>query len=169
MSTLQPQNQTKYTSKFHDTKTLILGGTSGIGYAVAEGALEHGSSVIISSSTTAKLSSALERLKKSYPLSVHKVAGTTCDLSVSDEELEGQLKGLFDFAINAVDQGKKVGHVVFTAGDAGESVKLEGLTPAKFWATLRVRCLGAAMAAKVADQGYMEKSDKSSFTLTGGT
>jgi NAD(P)-dependent dehydrogenase (short-subunit alcohol dehydrogenase family) len=46
---------------------LVFGGTSGIGFCVAEAALEQGASVFISGSNPNKLTSALTSLIEAYP------------------------------------------------------------------------------------------------------
>jgi len=104
------RNQTKFTSKLHGKKVLILGGTSGIGFAVAEGALEFGAHVIVSSSTSDKVENAQKRLKEAYPDYADRVSGKTCDLS-NPETLEANLRALLDFA------GKSINHIIHTAGD----------------------------------------------------
>ena len=43
-------------AKLRDRRVLLIGGTSGIGYAVAEGALEAGAVIVIAGSTTERLS-----------------------------------------------------------------------------------------------------------------
>src|SRR5690349_16475796 len=56
---------------------LITGGSQGIGYAVAEGFLEEGCSVVIASQNEERLQSAVERLSKHGP-----VRGKAIDLSL---------------------------------------------------------------------------------------
>ena len=75
---------TKYTSKLHDTRLLIFGGTSGMGFCVAEAAIEHGAHVCISGSKQYKLERALSRLQSTYPDSASEVSGHICDLSQPD-------------------------------------------------------------------------------------
>ena len=57
----------KYISKLQGKRVLVLGGTSGIGFCVAEAAVEHGATVIISSSRQAKIDNTIQRLTSSYP------------------------------------------------------------------------------------------------------
>lgn len=45
----------KYTSKLSSAHVLIIGGSSGIGFGVAEACLKHGATVTISSSSGNKL------------------------------------------------------------------------------------------------------------------
>jgi NAD(P)-dependent dehydrogenase (short-subunit alcohol dehydrogenase family) len=62
---------------------LVFGGTSGIGFCVAEAALEEGGNVFISGSSPAKLASALKNLLEAYPTASNRLKGKTCDLSVA--------------------------------------------------------------------------------------
>ena len=53
----------KYASKLIDKNVLIFGGTSGIGFAVAEAAWEFGAKVTISGSNQPKIDTKLAELK----------------------------------------------------------------------------------------------------------
>ncbi|KAF7594927.1 hypothetical protein BBP40_007735, partial [Aspergillus hancockii] len=66
------------TNKLSNARVLVLGGTSGLGFAAARLALEHGDSIIIASSNPTKVSSAITRLKTLYPVPDYtvRVAGT---------------------------------------------------------------------------------------------
>lgn len=75
----------------------------GIGFAVAEASIESNASVTISSSSTSRVESAVEKLKKTYPSA--KVAGYACDLS--KKTLEEDIKDLFE-------KTGKLDHIVFT-------------------------------------------------------
>jgi NAD(P)-dependent dehydrogenase (short-subunit alcohol dehydrogenase family) len=57
----------KFLNKLQGHRVVIFGSTSGIGFAVAEGAIEYGAIVLVSSSSTDKVARALERLRTSYP------------------------------------------------------------------------------------------------------
>lgn len=108
---------TKYTSKLHNARILIIGGSSGIGFCVAEACLESGAAnVAIASSNRDRLGRAVASLKASYPSASHKVFGAPVDLS-NAETLEGELKTLLDATAEGMG-GAKLDHVVFTAGDA---------------------------------------------------
>ena len=111
----------KYTSKLTDTRVLIFGGSSGIGYAVAEASLEYGAQVIISSSNSSRVDTAIERLTKSYPSAKNRVSGHACDLS-SSSSLEANIERLFG------DVGGKLDHIVFTAGTDLAVASIEDFT-----------------------------------------
>ena len=111
-------------------RIVILGGTSGIGFAVAQGAIATGAKVVLASSDPAKVAAAVERAP----------AGTAegLTLDVTDEAaVAGAFEGLGGFD-----------HLVFTAGDWGgprrgplAELDLEaarGLFAVRFWGALAV-------------------------------
>ncbi|THD79345.1 MAG: SDR family oxidoreductase [Phenylobacterium sp.] len=130
-------------------KVVILGGTSGIGFAVAEGAAAEGATVVVASSTQAKVDAAVQRL------------GGTASGAAVDVGDESAVAAFFA-GLGAFD------HLAFTAGDWGQR-----LMPAPFAELdidgvaegLRVRFLGALRAIKHA-QPHL--SATGSITLTDG-
>ncbi|KAI9671078.1 MAG: hypothetical protein M1831_005164 [Alyxoria varia] len=160
MSSTQ-QNQRKFVDKLLDRKVLVFGGTSGIGFAVAEGALEHGAQVYISSSNPDKLARSLDRLKAAYPNSANKVRGMTCDLA-DPERLETNLTQLFEYV------GKSVDHITFTAGNSIDFKPMAEWTPEYIISSRMVRNLAPYMLVKVAS-AYMAPGPNSSITFTSGT
>ena len=54
---------TRYTDKLDSQRVLVIGGSTGIGFAVAQAALEHGAHVIISSSNQSKIDAAIKDRK----------------------------------------------------------------------------------------------------------
>lgn len=154
------RNQNKYTTKLNGKKVLILGGTSGIGYACAEGALEFGAHVIISSSTSEKVESAQKRLKEAYPDYADRVTGKTCDLS-KPETLETNLRALLEFA------GKGIHHIVHTAGDALKLTPVREVTPEILQQVSCVRFTSNLILAKLAPE-YLTGGPECSITFTGG-
>ena len=83
-------------------RVVIVGGSSGIGYAVAEGALAEGAEVVIGSSNGANVEAAVERLGKGASGGVVDV-GDEASVAAFFERL-----GAFD-------------HLVFTAGIGGRT------------------------------------------------
>jgi NAD(P)-dependent dehydrogenase (short-subunit alcohol dehydrogenase family) len=81
-----------------EKRIVILGGTSGLGFAVAEAAAREGASIVIASANAERV----ERAGAALP------NGTECH--VIDATDESQVKGFFD-RIGAFD------HLVYTAGD----------------------------------------------------
>ncbi len=155
----------KYVSKLSGTWVLIIGGTSGIGFAVAEAALEHGASVILSGSNPTRLADAIHRLKTSYPDRAAQVSGQTCDLS-QPQSIESNLSALFDAAAAAAT--RPIDHIVFTAGDPLKIVPISESIVETIQSAGTVRFLGPLMVAKLAPK-YLAPGPASSITLTSGT
>lgn len=111
-------DQQKYTGKLADKRVLIVGGSAGLGYGVAEALLENkAGAVFISSSQQSRVDEAVEHLKKAYPSAADKVQGYACDLG-TEETLESNVQELL----------KKVGkidHLVYTAGDRLATMPIE--------------------------------------------
>ncbi|KAF7182278.1 hypothetical protein CNMCM7691_001757 [Aspergillus felis] len=169
------------TNKLSGTRVLIIGGTSGIGFAVARAALEHGASVLVASSRPEKVQSALSRLHTFYPDEhfTARVASTTVDLG-DESTMEANILALLDKATqpdlfpsspspNAVDGRVLLDHIVFTAGDPFKILPLTdpALDPAYIRGLSTVRVLGGLMLAKHVP-AYMAQSARSSLTLTSG-
>ncbi|KIW29805.1 uncharacterized protein PV07_05592 [Cladophialophora immunda] len=153
----------KYTNKLQGKRVVIVGGTSGIGFAAAEAAVEYGAIVVVASSRQEKVDRAVERIQKAYPSAGDRIRGKTVDLSSDD--VEEQIVALFDFA---TDGGKhKLHHVAETAGGTFGVMPLADVTPAATAEVYKVRITGCTMLAKVSMR-YLENSRTSSFTLTSG-
>ena len=151
----------KYINKLEGKLVVVIGGSSGIGFAIAEASIEYGAKVTIASSSQGRVDAAVEKLKMSYPEA--EVSGVKVDLKSNDAE--AQLITLFN---HASDHNKhKIDHVAFTAGDSLQAVLLKDITPEEILLSFKVRVIGAILAAKVA-QRYMASTVQSSFTITGG-
>lgn len=153
----------KYTSKLRDDRVLIFGGTSGMGFCVAEAAVEHGAHVCVSGSKQAKLDKAVTRLTSAYPDSASKITGHVCDLSQLDT-MEANLKATMELA----SADGKIDHIVFTAGDPLKIISIAESTTETILKTGNIRFFGPLMLAKIAPK-HMSAGPKSSITLTGGT
>ncbi|KAK1590945.1 short chain dehydrogenase [Colletotrichum navitas] len=138
---------------------LIIGGSTGIGFAIAEASIASGANVTISSSSQDKLFQAVASLRSFVPASSQqKVQSFAANLSGSDAE--ANLEAVFE-------QGGPVDHVVFTAADSLSLMMLQDLTPDKILAACQMRLVAPLMAAKVAAR-YLPKSNGSSFIITSG-
>lgn len=158
----------KYANKLQGRRVLVIGGSSGVGFCVAEAALEHGAQVIISSSNQTKLDGALARLRDHIEAAnlgdaSKLVSAKTCDLANTDK-LDESVVELFEFAT----KDGKLDHVVSTAGDALRNPSLADVTIQDIYAAFQVRNTSAIILAKHLSK-YINSSVKSSFTLTGGT
>jgi len=148
--------QQKY-NKLAGKHVLIIGGTSGIGFGVAEASIESGAVVTVSSSRETSIQSTLSRLTKAYPSS--KPRGFTCDLSTDD--CEKNIEKLFE-------QTGKVDHIVFTAGDSLAITPLQDATLESMKKAGQIRFFAALLVAKVGSK-YLSPGPESSITLTTGS
>lgn len=138
---------------------LIIGGSSGIGFAVAEASLESGASVTISSSSSTRIATAVKKLKTSCPSRSSDIKGYPCDLS--KPTLESDLEKLFE-------QTGKVDHIVFTAGDALATIPLQDSTLESIQKAGQVRFFAPLLVAKVGVR-YLSEGPQASITLTTGS
>ncbi|MCJ1266053.1 hypothetical protein MMC22_005935 [Lobaria immixta] len=155
-----PKDQSKYLSKLDGKRVLVLGGTSGIGFCIAEAAVEHNAHVVISSSSPEKVAKTLDRLRTAYPSRSANIRGKTCDLS-DPATLEAELKALFEFA------GKGIAHVAFTAGGSIDIKPIADVSPEYLQNPNTVRFIAPIVLAKIAP-AYLLPGPESSITFTGG-
>jgi NAD(P)-dependent dehydrogenase (short-subunit alcohol dehydrogenase family) len=127
-------------------RVIILGGTSGLGFATAEAAAQEGATVVVASSSRAKVDSAIARLPDG-------AEGHVLDLST-----EEGVRAYFD-RIGEFD------HLVFTAGEALQLGKLEETSLEQAKQFFNIRFWGAFMAAKY---GSREIRSGGSIILTNG-
>lgn len=156
-----------HANRLSGARVLIFGGTSGIGFAIANMALSNGATVVISGSTQSKVDAKVELLQSLYPsLPAHTISGHAINLLDTDS-LESNLKAVFDSAtLNAT---KKIDHVAFTAGDHHTLPKLADITFDESMQGSKVRLLAPLFIAKLLSTGnYTPLSATSSLTLTGG-
>ncbi|CAI6341014.1 unnamed protein product [Periconia digitata] len=160
-------DQTKYTTKLSNARVLIIGGTSGLGYGLAEALLESNATIALASSTPSRLSSAKASLLASYPSKASNISTFTVDLS-QPATLDAQLSSLFESAVKEIggDEGM-LDHVVYTAGDALFMTSIEDLDIDKVIAAGSLRFFAPLMAAKYV-QRYVRKDAASSYTITSG-
>ena len=130
-----------------DKRIVIIGGSSGIGMAVAEGALKEGARVTVSSSKQATVDKGLSHLKGAEGI-------------VADVKDEAQLEKLFA-RVGAFD------HLVYTAGDWGGPRRgaLESIDIKEAQSVFAVRFWGALAAVK---QAKKHLAANGSVTLTDG-
>jgi NAD(P)-dependent dehydrogenase (short-subunit alcohol dehydrogenase family) len=155
-------------NRLANAHVLVFGGTSGIGFAIANMALSNGARVTISGSVQPKVDQKVEKLRSFYPsMSASNVAGFACDLSDADN-MEANVKDVLEKVTE--DGQKMIDHIAFTAGGPGTIPKVADVTPTTAFGGLAVRYTAPAIIAKLLITGkYMPLTDSSSFTLTGGT
>jgi NAD(P)-dependent dehydrogenase (short-subunit alcohol dehydrogenase family) len=128
-------------------KVVVIGGASGVGFAVAAAAIEAGARAVVGSSQASRVEAAARKLGP-------RATGRTVD--VRDE---ASVAGFID-AAGPFD------HLVFTAGDWGHMLgPTRDLDVEASKARMEVRFWGAARAAKHA---IRQIAGDGSITLTGG-
>ncbi|KAI3398089.1 hypothetical protein diail_9842 [Diaporthe ilicicola] len=153
-------SQLKY-HKLQGKHVLVIGGSSGIGYAIAEASLESGAVVTISSSRQAKLDASVASLQSSYPDA--KITGIAGDLSkpTVDEAIDHLFK-------TTTARSGQVHHVVYTAADALALGPLGETTTDGILKAAHMRMVAPIMLGKIAPR-YLEKTSQSSITITTGS
>ncbi|ETN44279.1 uncharacterized protein HMPREF1541_10459 [Cyphellophora europaea CBS 101466] len=154
----------RYSRKLQGQRVLVLGGTSGIGFCVAQGALEQGAVVIISGSKQDKIDSKMRELEASYPEAQGRILGKACDLANLQSQ-EGNLVALLDFATE--NKTKKLDHIAYTAGTGVFNPAFSDLTVEMVCDAQRMRVFAPLMLMKHAET-YLNKSPASSLTFTSG-
>jgi len=134
-------------AKLDGSKVVVIGGASGVGFAVATAALEAGAEVIVGSSQSRRIEAAAEKL------------GPGAEGRTVDVRDEASVAAFFDAA-------GAFNHLVFTAGDWGHMFgPTRDLDVEASKARMEVRFWGAARAAKYA---IRQIAKDGSITLTGG-
>ena len=167
MSTTATGKAAKRVPRLLNKRVLVVGGTSGIGFAVTTAAVELGASVIVSSSSKAKIDSTInDILEQAFrPLgSQASLTGCPCDLSNLDA-LEDNLRSLFDFATES--KTCKLDHIVYTAGNKAGSVQLRDVDAQTITEHGILRFYAPILIGKLASS-YMASNYESSITFTSG-
>jgi NAD(P)-dependent dehydrogenase (short-subunit alcohol dehydrogenase family) len=134
-------------AKLDGAKVLVIGGASGVGYAVAAAAIEAGAHIVVGSSQAGRIEAAAQKL------------GNGAQGRVVDVKDEASVAAFFDAA-------GRFDHLVFTAGDWGHMFgPTRDLDVEASKARMEVRFWGAARAAKHAIRHIAEDG---SISLTGG-
>lgn len=165
---MPPQNY-KYTNKLASKRVLIIGGSSGLGYAAAEASLEHGATVLLASSNPAKLAAAAAGLRESYPALVRsEVATFAIDLADLDS-LSSNLANLLNEATNGGED--KIDHVIYTADAAAPLPLLSETTPRDIASAFSLRAYAPIILAGLlkSSERFIRHSPDTSITLTNGS
>ena len=131
--------------QLENKRVVLIGGTSGIGYAVAEAAKASGAKVFVASSTQSKVDSAVARL------------GSGAEGATVDTADESSVERFFS-QVGAFD------HLVYTAGDWDGRPTDQWDLASNEW-IFRIRFWGALRAIKYARASI---SESGSITLTDG-
>lgn len=171
--------------KLSNSRVLIIGGTSGIGFAAARAALEHGANIIISSSNSDRVSSTISRLQTLYQDNVYtdRITGRPCDLG-DQATHEQNLLSLLDYATSPLlfpntasparsndDTIERVllSHIIYTAGTPPPRIPIASseTTASSFLALSTLRLLAPMLIGKHAKE-YLVNHHTSSITFTSG-
>ena len=111
-----PPLRLKYVDKLAGQRVFVLGGASGIGFAVASGALGHGATVLVSSSNPDRIKNVIKKLKDAYPDPYYHArnAEYPCDILNSDT-VQQNLISLLDKSTK--NRTAPIDHIAVTAGD----------------------------------------------------
>lgn len=142
---------------------LLIGGTSGIGFAVAGAILSSSPTarLTLSSSSQTKIDFAIQRLKDCFPSSI--ISGYSCDLSTP--ELEASITSLFTKTLSS-NPAEKIEHIIITVGDPISQASVHDSTLASILAAGQVRFVAPIIIAKVGIN-YLAPGPESSITFTG--
>ena len=153
-------------SKLQGAHILILGGSSGVGFGVADLVLSQGARVTIASSQRSRIDNATQRLQASNSHN-SAISGHVVDLS-KPQELEANIEALLEAVTS---QSGVIDHIVFTAGDSFPRKSLAEVSINDIMGMGNVRFLGPLILGKVLlnTPKYMSAGPKASVTLTGGT
>ena len=147
-----------------DQSILIIGGSSGIGFAVAQLALEQGCRVAIASSNPTRISTAVTSLKSSLPpLPSNYISGHECDLGGPD--IEDRLLSLFTSVTS--DGADLLDHVVYTAVAGITVTPLDKISAEDVKKAGHFHGVAPMMIAKVAPR-FLKEGYKSSLIFTSG-
>jgi NAD(P)-dependent dehydrogenase (short-subunit alcohol dehydrogenase family) len=149
-------------NKLGDKHVLVIGGSSGIGRAVAELSLYSGANVTISSSRQHRIDEVISACRATYP--DRKIAGIAIDLS-KPATIEADLEKLFSAAVEA---NGTIHHVVFTAANALSISPLDSVTGEGIIEASHFRMVVPILVAKYAAR-YLPKERQSSYTITSGS
>lgn len=149
-------------NKLANRNILVIGGTSGIGFAVAKQALQSGADITITSSSAVKVSEAFNHLRSLVPNRESAVRSYVADLSAKNK-LEETVESLLKFT--AVS--RPIDHIVFTAGNFPHLPPLDQSTIQDVDAFFIVRLYGAMAVGKYAPK-YMISNKSSLITFTTG-
>ncbi|KAJ6782054.1 hypothetical protein PWT90_03872 [Aphanocladium album] len=147
--------------KLAGKRVLVVGGTSGIGFAVAKAVVASSGQAIISSSSADRVAATIMKLQAEFPCCQHQPLGFVCNLALDSVEQD------FETLLTEVSQTGAVDHVVYTAADKPPIMPLQDVTREDIVAGGHMRFVVPMLLAKVAPK-YMSPGPESSITLTSG-
>lgn len=144
-------------SALQNKTVLVIGGSSGIGFGVAEKALLEGARVHIASSSASRVQESVEALLQKNPGG--QVTGHVIDLS--SPEVEQHLEDLLSSIGSTLD------HIVYTAGDPLPTLSIHEINLEAIHRAGHIRFFVPLLLGKLAPR-FMKAGYQSSLTLTTG-
>ncbi|EST06994.1 NAD(P)-binding domain protein [Kalmanozyma brasiliensis GHG001] len=144
-------------------KVVVIGGTSGLGFAAASALIEEGVSVIIASSSADRVTAAITKLSdpaQQYNADASRVSGHA--LNLKGPTAEENLKEFFS-KVGSFD------HLLYTAGDSIAAKPLQEWSYEDIVNAGSVRFISAVLAIKVAtgSPDYLKRNGGSIVLTTG--
>lgn len=139
---------------------LVIGGSSGIGAAVAKAAAAEGAQVAIASSNQSRVDAAIKNIQNLIPSA--KITGYTCD--VKQDDVEAHLHKLLSDVTTAT--ARPLDHIVYTAG-IYDARPLATATAEYLRSSGQFGFVVPLLIAKLAP-GFLNKSYTSSLIFTSG-
>ncbi|KAK6956560.1 hypothetical protein Daesc_001838 [Daldinia eschscholtzii] len=139
---------------------LVIGGTNGIGAAVAKLAAAEGLEVSVASSNPSRVENTVKSIRSAVPGA--RVKGFVCD--VNDDDVESSLEQLLSDVTNA--DGRPLDHIVYTAARI-DVRPVADVSVAYLRASMQFGYVVPLLLAKLAPR-YVNQHYKSSLTFTSG-
>lgn len=150
---------TSIPSKLSGQRILLVGGTGGVGLAVARLLLAHNATVILSSSRRAKLDKCISDLQSEFYGQKTHITGFACDLASPNVE---------DNIVLLFEKVGELNHIIYMAGDRLPMLPLSEVTLEKWQQCNQVRTIASILVAKHS-LSLLAKSPGSSIVFTGGS
>ncbi|RMZ78981.1 hypothetical protein DV737_g3635, partial [Chaetothyriales sp. CBS 132003] len=115
----------RFTQKLNGQRVLPIGGTGGVGMAVAQALAEHGAEIILSSSREAKVKRVIDDLASQYAHAKSGISGYTCEgEEVAEDQKVGQVRTIASIpvakiGIKYIDKARD-SSITFTGGSTSE-------------------------------------------------
>ena len=161
----------RHPDKLSGRTVLLIAGTGGIGFGVANALLSRGAKVILTSTRQAKLDDKIDQLRQLYKdLPASHVTGYPLDLG--SPQVEDNIRAVVDSLRK--DGVEKIDHIAYFAGDHLSTFKLEDITLDSWLKASQIRSISCILCIKhflplIKAAGPASVNFSPSITLTGGS